>query len=169
MIVHFPDVFGANGMSWDGLVSTIDIVPTTCILDYAGVADYYDMDGKSWKNAVQNSARLEFWRDERCLVFELDRDRAVRCGCDKYMELPDLLQSEKGRINDDGVYQDEELLFNVCDDTGVSVPSGAASPEVNDLKSSKPGKHAAMKSILYNHIEYTQADNDPMEFTPIQP
>jgi len=84
--VHFPDEIKA-GSTFNGMVSTVDIAPT--VLDYAGIdlQTAYNMDGKSWKQELD--FEQDDWADDRCLFFELDRDRAVRCGCYKYIQVFD--------------------------------------------------------------------------------
>ena len=98
-----------QGWKFDGLVSTIDIAPT--LMDLAGVplasADAkhghprYNMDGKSWFTEMLKANMAEeqtFVRQERqkqlvhenyfqdrCLFVEEGLDRAVRCGCYKYI------------------------------------------------------------------------------------
>jgi len=81
--IHYPDLFGNEGLVFEGLVSTIDIVPT--MLDFAGAepSSFYTMDGKSWKDLVQDGME---WKN-RCLFFESDFDRALICGCYKLIYL----------------------------------------------------------------------------------
>lgn len=119
--VHFPQVF-PDGKVFDGLISTIDTAPT--ILDYAGVTEdspgYYEMDGRSWRNSVETSSS----DGDRCVYFEIGQDRAVRCGCYKYMYIHDASASTSMRraerfgmasTSRDG----GELLFDLCDQDGV--------------------------------------------------
>lgn len=84
-LVHYPDAFGTDGLTFDGPVSTIDIAPT--FYDYAGLdsSSYYELDGISWREAVL-SAELELqFEEDRCLYFEMQFDRAAKCGCFKYI------------------------------------------------------------------------------------
>lgn len=85
--VHYPDAFGTDGKQFHGLVSTIDIAPT--LFDYAGITSHYQLDGQSWKDAIGNDAEEQSWQDERCLFFENQFDRAVRCGCNKLVRMKD--------------------------------------------------------------------------------
>ena len=84
--VHYPDGIAPNSQFY-GLVSTVDIAAT--MLDFAGIPAPYDMDGKSWKDALGNPEAEVEWKDNRCLFFEVDRDRAVRCGCYKWLDIFD--------------------------------------------------------------------------------
>ena len=174
--VHFPATFGTAGKTWDGLVSTVDIGPT--ILDFAGIEKMapgrYPMDGLSWKNAVENEDALDFWRDERCLAFELGFDRAVRCGCDKYMAL----DGERGNSNTFargqrfGVASDTEVLLNVCDPSaGTSVTYPKDSPETLDLKNVDLQRLAELRSVHLTHLERTRPMNNdytPLQYSPTQ-
>lgn len=88
--IHWPA--GNLPSTFEGLVSTIDIAPS--LLDIAGILNdpastgLYSMDGKSWKDAVYNAnGEGDDWIANRCLFFESNEDRAIRCGCDKYMQL----------------------------------------------------------------------------------
>ena len=60
--IHYPDAFGTNGMSFDGLVSTIDIGPT--MLSHVRIDDCYPMDGESWEEVVANSSSHDW--TQRC-------------------------------------------------------------------------------------------------------
>jgi len=82
--IHYPAEISPS-TQFNGLVSTIDIAAT--MLDYAGITPPYEMDGKSWKSAIGNSAEELVWEYDRCLFFEIDRDRAVRCGCYKFIDI----------------------------------------------------------------------------------
>jgi hypothetical protein len=119
--VHFPQAF-PSGKTFGGLVSTIDTAPT--ILDYAGVTKdspgYYEMDGRSWRDSVETSSQDA----DRCVYFELDQDRAIRCGCYKYMYIHDASQSttmqRAGRFGMASTALDGgELLFDLCGDDGT--------------------------------------------------
>lgn len=90
--VHYPDFYGTEGSQSEALVSTIDIAPT--ILAFADIERPYELDGQSWRLAIKpdvvglNRQRVKnFFEKERCLLFEYQRDRAVRCGCAKIMRL----------------------------------------------------------------------------------
>jgi arylsulfatase A-like enzyme len=84
--IHFPKEFGTEGKTFDGLVSTIYVAPT--MFDFDGIDSYYALDGQSWKNAIDDPAEEKSWKEDRCLVFENQFDRAVRCGgCGKLVAM----------------------------------------------------------------------------------
>lgn len=176
--IHYPDGFGTSGRSFGGLVSTIDIAPT--ILDFAGVdqsaaAGYYLMDGLSWKHAVTDDygdeSTLSVWRDERCLAFELGQDRAIRCGCDKYLQLNDLTSSEIQVYDSNGIWQDSEMLHQLCDGSDtISASSPDPSPESDDMKDSSTeavSRFSELQAFANAHITRTNPDNTEMDFTPL--
>lgn len=84
--IRYPGVITASS-TFDGLVSNIDIAPT--MFDFAGILDSvpYTLDGVSWKDALSDVAMEKQMKEERCLLFEFQKDRAVRCGCYKQMDL----------------------------------------------------------------------------------
>jgi len=132
--IHYPDAFGQSGMTFDGLVSTIDIGPT--LLDYAGIDSsspgYYEMDGISWKSAIFDSEEEETWRTERCLLFEFDNERAVRCGCEKYAEI--------------GF---SPFYFDLCDSANEYINYPGDDPEDENLEDSFPDRVIVMEDVLY--------------------
>lgn len=84
--VHYPNGI-TGGTTFDGLVSTVDIAAT--MMDFAGITPSYELDGRSWKNAIGDPCKEDYWKHDRCVFFEFDRDRAVRCGCYKYLNTLD--------------------------------------------------------------------------------
>ena len=82
--IHYPREY-IGGMKFDAPVSTIDIAPT--MFHFAGIDPGYELDGISWKNAIGNQELEAFWKDDRCLFFEHEKDRATRCGCWKYLSI----------------------------------------------------------------------------------
>ena len=105
----------ATGSKLDVPVSTVDIGPT--LLEYADITQSYEMDGKSLKTAlahVSHSNSNPFWI-ERCLFFELHYDRAVRCGCYKYLQINDRRNSNTwtngGKA---GLSTNRRNLFDLC-------------------------------------------------------
>ena len=133
--VHYPDEF-EKGSSFEGLTSTIDIGAT--VLDFAGVDKtangYYEIDGESWRNAVGTD--LETAWKERCIVSELGWDRAVVCGCDKYIRIEDIENSDTTDLASRaaGLASGSEVLFDLCDSShGKYLTIPAESPEKSDV------------------------------------
>jgi len=107
--VHYPNKISA-GMKFDSPISVIDTSAT--VLDYAGITPSYDIDGQSWKEVIVDGS--EPWKN-RCLFFEMSYDRAVRCGCYKYLEIYNSRYSNtfrKGGVS--GLSHDGQNLFNLC-------------------------------------------------------
>ena len=161
--VHYPDLFPA-GSTFEGLVSTIDIAAT--IADVAGVpeSERYSMDGKSWKSEVANGNNYWSRGNDRCLFFEQDVDRAVRCWCYKYIlvENPNDRQGftvREGRKV--GISLSNDNYYDLCDDSGAYINA----PEVSPEKSSA-SLTSSLKSELADkidcHLSRTNPSNDPI-------
>lgn len=116
--IHYPSEY-QPGTKYDGPVSTIDIAAT--LLDFAEVSPpYHFMDGTSWRNDVKDMASRNSANNE-CIFFEMERDRAVRCGCYKYLKIfaQDKEESttyKKGQKT--GHSTDLINLFDLCGGTG---------------------------------------------------
>ncbi|GFH52542.1 hypothetical protein CTEN210_09018 [Chaetoceros tenuissimus] len=113
--IHYPSKI-VGGSTSNALVSTIDIAPT--IYDFAGITLDYDLDGISWKGVIENANNEEdFFKNERCLFFEMEQDRAVRCGCWKYLKINDITSSSTTitRGNQFGLSNLEHNAFDLCD------------------------------------------------------
>mmetsp|Transcript_13854 Transcript_13854/g.20227 ORF Transcript_13854/g.20227 Transcript_13854/m.20227 type:complete len:853 (+) Transcript_13854:118-2676(+) len=136
--VHYPDEYGTTGHTFNGLVSTIDIAPT--MFDFAGITNHYDLDGSSWRDAIGKPKIESKWKTKRCLLFEYEHDRAVRCGCGKYMKLRDNDGSNsttlwRGQEFGYNANQELTLYFNLCEDgtnNYISFPE-ELNPEVNNV------------------------------------
>ena len=185
--IHYPAVFGTRAREWDGLMSTVDIAPTildfadidemspgyyssTLSLSVAAiwngkriiyyshdfVLSWFTVDGISVKQALQYDTEKPFWMN-RCLVFELDYDRAIRCGCYKYMALDTHESSRTMRKGDRvGVAVDNELLFNLCADSrGRSVSAPGRSPETSDEKWTYPSMLDELRGLYEDHLADT--------------
>lgn len=136
-------------------------------MEYAGINvqsdGYYEMDGMSWKSAVEEVAAAARWKADRCLAFELEESRAITCGCDKY--LSGIRPSKTARTgNRKGAAVDNELLFNLCDSNGAYLVSGNDSPEQNDIKDSNSLKLEDMQSLLDCHLSMTDPSLLPEYF-----
>jgi len=109
--VHYPP-FGVGEL--DVPISVIDIAAT--VFELARVNPPYELDGDSWVSlATGDSSEILFWRDKRCLFFEYIQDRAVRCGCYKYMR-----RHSDSTLDFLGHSQEAENLFDLCDGADFS-------------------------------------------------
>jgi arylsulfatase A-like enzyme len=157
--VHYPNAFQA-GSTFDGITSTIDIGPT--ILDFAGLDEeatgYYQMDGESWKDAVGDSNLEEDWK-ERCIVHELESDRAVLCGCDKYINIfaSDSATATGGASA--GAAVDSEILFRLCDEDGNYITSPDDSPEETAITDDE--LLSKLQEVRTCHLNRTHPAQDP--------
>lgn len=161
--IHWPN--GNLPSSFDGMVSTIDIGPS--MLDIANILSnpidpnsLYEMDGKSWKDAV-NSPEGEW--DDRCLFFESSDDRAIRCGCDKYMLLssdsPELSRALSNSWTGFSAGQ-AEALFNLCEaGSYISADPSKSSPESINISTEQPEKVASFQTLMQCHLARTDARN----------
>mmetsp|Transcript_30181 Transcript_30181/g.65163 ORF Transcript_30181/g.65163 Transcript_30181/m.65163 type:complete len:1030 (+) Transcript_30181:308-3397(+) len=161
--IHYPDGIADTPRDWSGLVSTIDIGPT--MLDFAGISPSYDMDGKSWKNAIDPiNGSEDDWKNNRCLFFESSDDRAVRCGCDKYMLLGSDASPEVTEAVASDWWTGTEALFDLCDAENdyVVADSSTESPEATNLLEDEPQKAEDLKSLLQCHLGRTDATISPL-------
>jgi len=113
--VHYPDGI-SPGSEFDAPVSTIDVAPT--MLEFAGVTVTYEMDGTSWKDAILNSTTEEEWKAKRCLFFEADKDKVVRCGCYKYLDFYKYRTTSRTHRYGvaEGYSTNASNLFDLCDE-----------------------------------------------------
>jgi arylsulfatase A-like enzyme len=165
--VHFPKAFH-NAIQFDGMVSTIDIAPT--MLDYAGIdassPGYYPMDGTSWKSAVENDMNAKRWNENRCLVFEIDQDRALRCGCHKYMSI----QSGSAtflRGQARGMDVDNEVLYNLCDENLDY--ELVENQEQFDLKDGETELLTELASYQKCHLDKVKANREELDYSTCGP
>jgi len=156
--VHYPAGI-APGTTLDGLVSTIDVAAT--MLDYAGISKApYPLDGKSWKNILGNPDSESYWKQDRCLFFENEQDRAVRCGCYKYMDLFDSNSKTYRRGNRVGLsYDTGGLLFDLCDGGSEYVTDPNNNREINDVDESDYA--AELREVLDCHLKHTDPHSVP--------
>ncbi|KNC82333.1 hypothetical protein SARC_05372 [Sphaeroforma arctica JP610] len=150
--VHYPDAFGTEGKTFEGLVQTIDLAPT--LLDYAGIAAEYETDGESWIDAVLDETAESTWRDERCLLFEFQYDRSVRCGCEKLTTMDGAGSTTRRTGNRLGYPVADDTYYNLCDSvTG-------ANPEGTDLSTSEPEQVARLADVLDCFLKKTSPSSE---------
>ncbi len=161
--IHYPA--GIQPGTFDAPVSNLDLAPT--LMEFAGISQPYNTDGVSWKQAIEDSAEEESWRTDRCLFFEIDQDRAVRCGCYKYMDLKDstsdsdghagtyLIGNREGLVNGFG-----GVLFDLCDggENYVTDSNGYMESHVAADDSTKTN----LAAVLQCHLDDTHPDADPL-------
>ena len=118
--VHYPNEIAPN-TKLDAPVSTVDVAAT--MLDYAGVDDPpYQMDGVSWRNVIGNAEKEAYWKNERCLFFEMEEDRATRCGCHKYLDIDNDSSDTYAEGVSKGFPVDlDGMLFDLCDTNDLYV------------------------------------------------
>lgn len=144
------------------MVSTVDIAPT--VLDFAGLTETYSMDGKSWKNAINDDIIGDDWKANRCLVFESSLERAVRCGCHKYVMMNDS-SPEKLEAESNGWWTGTEALFDLCDASGNYIIADAltTSPEAVNIINDEPDLADQLRALLHDcHLFKTNANADPV-------
>lgn len=158
--VYYPSEY-KRGTKFNGLVSTIDIGAT--MLDFAGIKPGYEMDGMSWKDAIGNDELEEEWKN-RCLFFEHQRDRAVRCGCNKYLHIYSRKKSgthKNGLIN--GYSTDFLNLFDMCNGGKDYITEKTSSMEAYGLnhESDQPQRAALISATLECHNIKTNWKHTP--------
>lgn len=118
----------------DSPVATIDIGPT--LFDFAGITPSYEMDGISWRNAIDSLTFESYLTDDRCLFFELYKDRAVRCGCNKYLNLysqDDPLSTTYKRGLRFGYSIDLDYVYDFCGGGNEYITDPATNMEETNL------------------------------------
>jgi len=159
--VRYPDSNFEPNTKFHGMVSTIDIAPT--ILDYAGIVDTtYDMDGISWRKAVERGLDEMEWNSNRCLFQEIEFDRSIRCGCYKYMELNSNGNTYSRGSRRYGLDVGTEVLYDLCTNEGIYDVTNNA--ETNNIKNDLPSKVTELEQELQCHIEKTRANRAVMDF-----
>lgn len=151
---HYPNAF-RPGSSYNGLVSTIDVAPT--LAAYAGIRTaspaWYPMDGRSWKSAVEQGNTALY---DRCLVAEMDQDRAVICRCDKSLTIGDSSNSRTSQRS-----QNMGLAapgtFNLCDEQGFY----RRSPQISSEYSTTGLALQRLDALQRCHTSITQPDALP--------
>ena len=138
--IHYPSKY-SPGSTFDAPVSTIDIGAT--MLDFAGITPTYVLDGMSWKDIAEDEDLETWWENDRCLFFELEKDRAVRCGCYKYLSIYAQSNDESStfqRGNQKGLSNDLKNIFDLCDGTVDYITDPTTNTEAQNLLTSDTEK-----------------------------
>ncbi len=161
--IHYPAAISA-GSKFNSPVSVLDIGPT--MFEFAGITSSYEMDGSSWKGAIADKEQ-ESSMNDRCLYFELERDRAVRCGCFKYLqihELDDNASTTFKRGNQRGYSTDESNLFDLCNGGSEynSAKINGVNSEASDanIMNNYPDVVSKMEGLLDCHVSEDNSDCD---------
>eukprot|EP00984_Skeletonema_dohrnii_P008222 scaffold3016_cov114-Skeletonema_dohrnii-CCMP3373.AAC.1 len=141
--IHYPDGLGTAGRSFHGME--------------------YSMDGKSWKGAIDDDITGDEWKANRCLAFESGTERAVRCGCHKYVMMNDS-SPEKLEAESNSWWTGNEALFNLCDASGnyIVADSLTPSPEAVNIIDDNQELADQLKALLDCHLLKTNASADPI-------
>jgi len=149
---------------FDKPVSSIDIAAT--VLDFSGIDVDYLMDGISWKEeitAVSSSTFSEF--DERCLFFEMEYDRSVRCGCDKFTQIvPNGPSTTEKQGIKHGLTTDEENLYDLCGGGESYVTADGSNYESNNIAARYPNQAIPFQTLMECHLERTSFETNPEHF-----
>jgi hypothetical protein len=135
------------------------------LLDFAGIdpSPYYSMDGTSWREAMSNPI-FESYLNNRCLFFELEQDRAVRCGCDKYLRIYDtneLISTTYSRGDQHGLSNDLDNVFDLCGGTDEYITDPETNMEATNLHSINSEKDSNLSDLLDCHLARTDHKSDP--------
>mmetsp|Transcript_317 Transcript_317/g.331 ORF Transcript_317/g.331 Transcript_317/m.331 type:complete len:118 (+) Transcript_317:841-1194(+) len=108
------------------------------------------MDGYSWKDAALGDAdEVSYLQNERCLFTEIEKDRAVRCGCFKYLEMY-AADADLSTTYTRGVqFQyslDLENFFDLCGGTSEYITNKRDNQEETNFVSSNP-EQVSMHSL----------------------
>jgi len=157
--IHYPAGINA-GTTFDAPVSTVDIAAT--MMDYAGIeSPPYELDGKSWKNVVGNPSKESHWKNDRCIFFENEQDRGVRCGCYKYLDIHDYASKTYNRGGRKGLANDVGgMLFDLCDGSDEYITDNSNNREVAFVDNNDTKKNE-LKENLDCHIENTDPEEVP--------
>ena len=165
--VYCP-ALGYSG-TFEGLTSTIDTAPS--LLQASGITPSYQMDGKSWANAVLSTGSvLQSWRD-RCIFYELNFDRGVKCGCYVYMDLEPAngkdswtrtmpLFSTQSRPQ---LASGREQFYRVCNANDRPYYSPAANPQSQGgpLVNSQPQRVESFREVMTCFKQRTNPNGVP--------
>merc|ERR1711957_332337 len=123
-------------------------------------------DGISWVDAVTSeNDKNDF--SGRCLLQEMDHDRAVRCGCLKIIRIDDDKSdsSTLGAATKNGYPEITTMVFDLCDSDGNYINYPNETPEKNIcVTTSCTDNSESMLDILSCFEEKTSPNRDP-DFT----
>jgi len=166
--VQYPDMI-SPGTQYDAPVSTIDIAAT--LLDFAEVETLpYEMDGKSWRSNIENMGSRNLSDNSRCLFFENEDDRAVRCGCDKLLTIDaqDAATSTTYSIGSKKDLSADLLnLFDLCGGTDEYITDATDNQEEKTLNlvDTSPTVTEKMEALMNCHLERTDYSAATDDFT----
>jgi len=161
--IHYPAKIEV-GTKFDAPVSTIDVGVT--MLDFAGIKHEYTVDGISWMDAIGNADLESYFKNDRCLFFEQEKDRAARCDCDKYLNIFEATPRASTTYKRGNRYGYSVDLFNLFDMCGggadyVSEMSTSMEEASLNLASLAPGKATLLSEVLQCHNDRTHWKNEP--------
>lgn len=146
--VHYPAGI-SGGSKLNVPVSTIDISAT--MFDFAGITPSYTLDGLSWKKGLENFEHEAYLKSGRCLFFEHERDRAVRCGCYKFLSIFDIDDSTTAwRGRRFGIDIGDENLFDLCGGTSEYITARGSNMETSNLLLSNSNGVSIVDLVQYH-------------------
>jgi len=158
--IHYPNKIGPM-TTFEGIVTNLDIAAT--VFDYAGITPPYDIDGTSWKDVIEGGDvnQESYWEDDRCVFFEVENDRAVRCGCFKYI---DILNSNDSTTYSRGNQQGFKPvvggnLFDLCGGGNEYVTTYNDNQEEDTIDDNDA--ELRLSNTLACHLERTDPDINP--------
>lgn len=121
------------------------------------------MDGQSWKGAIDDDIIGDEWKANRCLFFESSFERAVRCGCHKYVRMSDT-SNEKSEAESKSWWTGNEALFNLCDTSGnyIVADSATSSSEAVNIIDTNQELADQLRGLLDCHQLTTNPIADPL-------
>merc|ERR1711935_1225958 len=119
----------------------------------------------SWRNDVKDMASRNF-DNNKCIFFEMEYDRAVRCGCYKYLainELNESISSTFKRGKKFGYSIDLENLFDLCGGTDHYITARKENQEAKDLNLNLDESSTSMKmqAVLQCRLDRTAHSASP--------
>ncbi|KAL7540868.1 hypothetical protein ACHAXR_010440 [Thalassiosira sp. AJA248-18] len=161
--IHYPDMINA-GTQFNAPVSVIDVGAT--MFDFAGISPSYDIDGQSWKEAISGEdSNTEDNFEDRCLYFENERDRAVRCGCFKHLSIFDQSSVTWIRGYRKQLSNDNLNLFDLCggSDNYITEINGD-NMEATNLIAREPNTASYFETLRDCHLQRIESG----DFSPCQ-